>query len=100
MNIRITNSNIGYGRLTTEHAASSYNVPVLVIDSEVGAYDAAEGPFGPADAVSFPDELAWMWDGIKTYADAVCAGMKHAEPSADQIAAINQWMAPIGRHYA
>jgi len=98
MNIRIANSNIGYGRLTTDHASSNYNVPVLVIDSEVGVYDAAKGPFGPADAVDFPAELAWMWEGIDTYADAVCAGVE--SPSIEQIEAINRWMAPIGRCYA
>jgi hypothetical protein len=96
MNIRITNNQLGYARLTTDHAASSYGIPVLVIDSGLRVADAAQGPFGPADTVLVPAELAWTATG-QTYADAVVAGMEY--PSAQQIEAINAWMAPIYRLY-
>lgn len=48
----LSNPIMGRSILSTEHAASSYGIPVLV-DAEGNAY-------GPADIISPADELAWL----------------------------------------
>ena len=99
MNVSIHNSAFGACRLTTEHSASSYGVPVLMIPND----DTEEGPFGPGDRIDawYPAELLWMFDGCETFADAMCKAMsvRGADPTQDQVDAINAWMAPIGRRF-
>ena len=52
MNAQISNPILGECSLTTEHAASSYGIPVLI--------DAIGNAYGPADTVAPADELSWI----------------------------------------
>jgi hypothetical protein len=99
MNVEIHNSAFGCCHLTTEHSASSYGLPVLMIANG----DEQEGPFGPGDRIDawYPAELLWLFDGCETFADAMCKAMAvpSMDPTPDQVDAINAWMAPIRRTF-
>ena len=63
----------GLGRLTTEHAASPYGRPVLIV---------ADVPYGPGDALP---------DG-RSVADAVRQGAQNAAPDAAGLALIRKFL--------
>jgi hypothetical protein len=98
MNIRISNPVIGYGVLTTEHPASSYGVPVLVLSGPLTSEP--ETVFGPGDllATHWPPELLYLFGEHKTIGDALAAHYRSPYSLADQPErdAVNAWLAPIG----
>jgi len=57
MKIRVCHSSAGPGWLTTEHVASSYGQPVLVLDGQA---------YGPGDEIPAPNSGTWAGSGLRT----------------------------------
>jgi len=93
--IQFANAFMGYATLSTDHAASSHGIPVLV-DEHGNAY-------GPADPVrSASDPLAFLYPEIQTAADVVrayaIADYKFMEPRSDYDARIAAAKLFLGSH--